>query len=41
MDAARQTATDGVERAAWLLAGARRMVVFSGAGVSTDSRIIV
>jgi NAD-dependent deacetylase len=39
MDAARQTATDGVERAAWLLAGARRIVVFSGAGVSTESGI--
>src|SRR5215211_2066717 len=39
MDVAGQAAADALERAAGLLAGAERMVVFTGAGVSTDSGI--
>ena len=39
MDVAGQAAADALERAGGLLAGARRVVVFSGAGVSTDSGI--
>ena len=44
MDAARRTAAGavdvkGIERAAHLLAGAERIVVFSGAGISTESGI--
>jgi hypothetical protein len=31
----------GLEEAAGLLGAARRIVVFSGAGISTDSRIIL
>jgi hypothetical protein len=31
----------GLDQAAGLLAAARRIVVFSGAGISTDSRIIL
>jgi hypothetical protein len=41
MDVAGQAAADALEPAGGLLAGAERVVVFSGAGVSTDSRIIV
>jgi NAD-dependent deacetylase len=39
MDVAGQAAADALERAGELLAGAERVVVFSGAGVSTDSGI--
>ena len=39
MDVAGQAAVDALERAGGLLAGAERVVVFSGAGVSTDSGI--
>src|SRR4030095_7275903 len=39
MDVAGQAAADALERAGGLLAGAERIVVFSGAGVSTDSGI--
>ncbi len=39
MDVVRGAANDALERAVGLLAGARRIVVFSGAGVSTDSGI--
>jgi hypothetical protein len=35
-----RTVIDGLGRAAGLLGAARRIVVFSGAGISTDSRII-
>jgi NAD-dependent SIR2 family protein deacetylase len=35
------TAVDGLGAAAGLLGAARRIVVFSGAGISTDSRIIL
>jgi hypothetical protein len=31
----------GLDQAAGLLAAARRIVVFSGAGISTDSRNII
>jgi NAD-dependent SIR2 family protein deacetylase len=41
MELARRPLADGLEHAGALLAAARRIVVFSGAGVSTDSRIIV
>jgi NAD-dependent SIR2 family protein deacetylase len=41
MDVAGQAAADALEQAGGLLAGAERVVVFSGAGVSTDSKIIV
>jgi NAD-dependent SIR2 family protein deacetylase len=37
----RRTAVDGLDAAAGLLGAARRIVVFSGAGISTDSGIIV
>jgi NAD-dependent SIR2 family protein deacetylase len=37
----RRTVVDGLGQAAGLLAAARRIVVFSGAGISTDSRIIL
>jgi NAD-dependent SIR2 family protein deacetylase len=36
-----RTAIDGLDQAAGLLGAARRIVVFSGAGISTDSRIIL
>jgi hypothetical protein len=36
-----RTVIDGLGRAAGLLGAARRIVVFSGAGISTDSKIIV
>src|SRR5215218_3565932 len=39
MDVAGQAAADALERAGGRLAGAERVVVFSGAGVSTDSGI--
>jgi NAD-dependent deacetylase len=39
MDAVRRTADDALERAGALLAGAERIVVFTGAGVSTESGI--
>jgi NAD-dependent deacetylase len=39
MDVAGQAAADALELAGGLLAGAERVVVFSGAGVSTDSGI--
>jgi NAD-dependent deacetylase len=39
MDVVRRTPNDALERAGALLAGARRIVVFSGAGVSTESGI--
>jgi NAD-dependent deacetylase len=39
MDVAGRTGTGVLERAGGLLAGARRIVVFTGAGVSTDSGI--
>jgi hypothetical protein len=41
MDRGRQTATASLEEAAGLMAATRRIVVFSGAGISTDSKIIV
>jgi NAD-dependent SIR2 family protein deacetylase len=41
MDGAGRTAVAGLREAAGLLGAARRVVVFSGAGISTDSRIIV
>jgi hypothetical protein len=41
MDVAGQAAADALERAGGLLAGAEPVVVFSEAGVSTDSRIIL
>jgi NAD-dependent deacetylase len=39
MDVAGRSVADALEQAAGLLAGARRVVVFTGAGVSTDSGI--
>jgi NAD-dependent deacetylase len=39
MDVAGRTANDALRRAGALLAGARRIVVFTGAGVSTESGI--
>jgi NAD-dependent SIR2 family protein deacetylase len=36
-----RTVVDGLDQAAELLGGARRIVGFSGAGISTDSRIIL
>jgi NAD-dependent deacetylase len=39
MDVVRGSANDALEQAAGLLVGARRIVVFTGAGVSTDSGI--
>src|SRR5918999_2565213 len=39
MDVAGRSVADALEQAAGLLAGARRIVVFTGAGVSTDSGI--
>ncbi len=39
MDVVRGSANDALERAGALLVGARRIVVFTGAGVSTDSGI--
>jgi NAD-dependent deacetylase len=39
MELARRPLADGLEHAGALLAAARRIVVFSGAGVSTDSGI--
>jgi len=39
MDGARRTAMAGLEEAAGLLAAARRIVVFSGAGISTESGV--
>ena len=39
MDVVRRSANDALDRAGGLLAGARRIVVFTGAGVSTDSGI--
>jgi NAD-dependent deacetylase len=39
MDVGRRGVTDALERACSLLAGAERIVVFTGAGVSTDSGI--
>jgi NAD-dependent deacetylase len=39
MDGTRQTAVAGLHEAAGLLAAARRIVVFSGAGISTESGI--
>jgi NAD-dependent deacetylase len=39
MDRTRQTAAAGLGEAAGLLAGARRILVFSGAGISTESGI--
>src|SRR5829696_1334402 len=39
MDVVRGSANDALEQAAALLSGARRVVVFTGAGVSTDSGI--
>jgi hypothetical protein len=41
MDGAGRTAVAGLQEAAGLLGAARRVVVFSGAGISTDSKIIV
>jgi NAD-dependent deacetylase len=39
MDVVRRSANDALDRAGGLLVGARRIVVFTGAGVSTDSGI--
>ena len=39
MDVVRPSTRDALERAAALLAGARRIVIFSGAGISTESGI--
>jgi NAD-dependent SIR2 family protein deacetylase len=39
MDVARRPPADALEHAGALLAGAGRIVVFTGAGVSTDSEI--
>jgi NAD-dependent SIR2 family protein deacetylase len=41
MDGGGRTVAAGLEEAAGLLGAARRIVVFSGAGISTDSKIIV
>jgi hypothetical protein len=41
MDGGGRTVAAGLEEAAGLLGAARRIVVFSGAGISTDSRIEV